>query len=499
MKYKFLLRWLILVLILIGLAIVIYVKISNWKPIEQQVIRTPIRIAKQSQIQPVSTEVAAEQPIKEEIKKTPLPKKGIPAKGKTVVNTDGTKTTIIAGDGSTPTDINKIASLGPSGNNPYTVRYNDYTGKYSQFEQPLKDYLNSLKWMNEITYLYGIDLKDAGNTGWSGQWSGSYTVNAKGYIISSFGWITLNTFYAKESIMLDYLKLVLSHEYGHHYTLYHKWVDWDLGMSTRFPDSYYQVRPLAKESTITDCSIDWSRCDAEIAAEDYSYIYSGYGYHAMSKTFGFPSSPGTKNWMENIANPSGQSKVFVDNPPRVSITSPAEGALLQNQVSVKGEATDDGGVKKVEFYLNDVKLGEDSAVPYELNLNTASYQNGNYIIKVLAFDEKQSAEAKIQVTFQNQSIDTEKPVVTLFAPSTNPYDWEKDNLIIQARANDNIKVVKMSIFINDQLAAEQEGNKIARQWVPSAEDLPGEYNLKVKAYDAVGNIGEISITVKKLF
>jgi len=52
-------------------------------------------------------------------------------------------------------------------------------------------------------------------------------------------------------------------------------------------------------------------------------------------------------------------------PPAVSITSPKDGAVVSGVVTIKVDASDSGGIAKVEFYVGDSKLGEDSSKPYE--------------------------------------------------------------------------------------------------------------------------------------
>ncbi|MCX6806756.1 MAG: Ig-like domain-containing protein, partial [Candidatus Berkelbacteria bacterium] len=332
--------------------------------------------------------------------------------GSTKKNSDGSSTTYVGEGGVSASEADGIRQAGPSGSSPYQINFRDETGQYGGLEGPLKDFLNSsLKWDGEVSALYQIIIKDAGDTGWAGLYSGTYTTNPQGKIVSAYGWITLNVYYYKSSpYFVDYERLVLSHEYGHHYTLYHKWMDLNLPAGTRFPDSYYSVRPLSKSSTAPDYSKGWSNCDAEVIAEDYSYFWSGYGYHAMASIHGLPSGA-TKSWISNIASAS-VSQPAVDNPPAVSITEPANGSTLSGSVAFKANASDDIGVVKVVFYINSSVIFEDSSAPYETTLNTTAYSNGGYTLKAVAYDSKQSTQSSISVTFNNASVDTQKPVVT---------------------------------------------------------------------------------------
>ena len=430
---------------------------------------------------------------KESIKKEPP--KHTPIKKIETVKRDGSQTTIVS-DGDIDTEeLNRISQVDTSSSSPYDVSFRDETGEYAFLETVLKDYLNSnLRWGSEIKELKEIIIRNAGETGWSGQYSGVYTISAGGDIVSAFGYIVLNTYYYQNSPNVrEYLKLVLSHEYGHHYTQYHKWVDYDLPLGERFPLAYYQVRPLSYGNTSADCTV-WSSCDSEIIAEDYSYFYSGFGLQAMSNTYGFPSSS-AKTWLDNLSN--YQAPVQTDNPPTIAITSPVTATVLQGNASFTVEAKDDKGVASVDFYIDEVLLVSDSVFPYEIQFNTSSYENGSHLLKARVWDSSnQKAENIITATFSNELIDSVKPIVTITKPLEKTAVWSSGGLVIEASATDNVAVTKIEIYINNTLAATQESDTIARVWQYFPEGI-GEYQITVKAFDEAGNCGESLFTVQK--
>ena len=73
-------------------------------------------------------------------------------------------------------------------------------------------------------------------------------------------------------------------------------------------------------------------------------------------------------------------------PPVVNITSPSNGATVSGTVTITASASDNVGVTKVEFYINNTKVGEDTTAPYEYNWNTTGYANGTYSLKAIAYD-----------------------------------------------------------------------------------------------------------------
>jgi hypothetical protein len=73
--------------------------------------------------------------------------------------------------------------------------------------------------------------------------------------------------------------------------------------------------------------------------------------------------------------------------PVVSITQPAEGAEFDegDNITISADACDPcGAVAKVEFYKNDIKLGEDTNSPYSITWLNAT--EGHYVLSAVATD-----------------------------------------------------------------------------------------------------------------
>ncbi|HLC43864.1 MAG TPA: Ig-like domain-containing protein [Patescibacteria group bacterium] len=424
----------------------------------------------------------------------------------TAQNSDGSTTTTVSTGGTiSQSDLATLNSQTGTADTPLSISYIDNTGKYSALGDILKNYLNStLKWRTEVSAMKGILVENAGNSGWNGQYLGRYTVLNSGKVTNASGSIVINTYYIENQYCAgahnfdgcsnEYAKLFLSHEYGHHYTLYHKWLDWNNPSGTRFPDSYYNVRPLSKTTTATDYSLGWSNCEVEIIAEDYSYLYSGYGLQAMHSTFGYPSAA-TKTWLDNIGAES-QLNVVENAPPAVAITAPADGAVISGSVDFTADADDDVGVSSVSFYIGDKLIEADSAPPYATTLNTTAYQNGTYILKTVATDGTTSIEKTVSVTFNNSQIDTTNPTISMTVPSANPYTMTSDNLDVSVLAADNVAIDRIELYFDDQF--QQNWKTASLDLSVSFKNLSaGTYILKFKIYDTAGNSAEATLTVNK--
>jgi hypothetical protein len=73
-------------------------------------------------------------------------------------------------------------------------------------------------------------------------------------------------------------------------------------------------------------------------------------------------------------------------PPAVTLVSPVEGALLSKKQKLEAIATDNFGVARVEFYVNNTFLAADTTAPYTTDWNTRGTAPGAYTIKAVAYD-----------------------------------------------------------------------------------------------------------------
>lgn len=427
----------------------------------------------------------------------------------TATNTDGSTTTTVSTGGTiSQSDLATLNSQAITANSPLAIAYTDNTGKYSALGDVLKNYLNStLKWRGEISAMKGILVENAGASGWNGQYLGSYTTSGD-KITSASGSIIINSYYIETQYCVgannfagcptEYAKLFLSHEYGHHYTLYHKWIDWNLPSGARFPDSYYNTRPLSKTGTATDYSLGWSNCEVEIIAEDYSYLYSGYGLQAMHTTYGYPSAA-TKTWLDNIGAQSEVPQTVtppVNLTPTVTITAPADSATVSGDVNFTADAGDDSGVLSVSFYVGNKLISTDTSIPYAATIPTAGYDNGSYVLKAIASDGTLTAEKTISVIFSNAIVDTISPTISMTAPTENPYTLIDDNVEVSLTASDNVAVDKIELYFNDTF--QQSWKTGSLNLLISFKSLSaGTYTLKFKTYDTSGNSAETILTVVK--
>lgn len=89
--------------------------------------------------------------------------------------------------------------------------------------------------------------------------------------------------------------------------------------------------------------------------------------------------------VSNDASLSEQEGADV-TPPVVAIVSPGNGETVWGTLAFNATATDDGGVERVAFFVDEVLLSSDTVLPYGATWNSRSSPNGNHTLSARAFD-----------------------------------------------------------------------------------------------------------------
>ncbi len=114
-------------------------------------------------------------------------------------------------------------------------------------------------------------------------------------------------------------------------------------------------------------------------------------------------------------------------PPTVSITSPKDNAVVSGVVTIKVDVSDSSGIAKVEFYVGESKVGEDSSKPYEYSWDTKKTKDGTYVLTVKATDGAGNKNSKsIKVVLNNTKVET-------WQKTFGGEDYDKANAIQQTK------------------------------------------------------------------
>ncbi|MBA7696493.1 Virginiamycin B lyase [subsurface metagenome] len=207
---------------------------------------------------------------------------------------------------------------------------------------------------------------------------------------------------------------------------------------------------------------------------DNTYVYS---WVTSSEADGAYTLKAIAYNAQNTTAESGEIYVVVnttgDTVPTVSLTNPAEGDIVRLQATIQAEVLDDDGVSKVEFYVDDAMVKEDTAFPFEYAWDSTTVEDGAKVIKAIAYDTiGQNAEASINVTVINHE---EFGYVGKWTHN-NPYDIEVDKdgfIYVSGRG----KIVKYTPDGTAILTIENTGNE--------------EFGIDHNVYVAIDNSGNI--------
>lgn len=181
-------------------------------------------------------------------------------------------------------------------------------------------------------------------------------------------------------------------------------------------------------------------------------------------------------------------------PPTISIASPYNSSSASGTVLVSATASDNVGISKVEFYVNNVLQATDISVPYLYSWNTTTLADGTYMLAAKAYDESGNIGQSSTITVSVVK-DTMPPTVSVTYPANN--STVSGTSTISASASDNVIVNKVEFYENGSLLCSTNVTPYSCAWKTDSVD-DGIHILTAKAYDKAGNVGQssnVSITV----
>jgi hypothetical protein len=168
--------------------------------------------------------------------------------------------------------------------------------------------------------------------------------------------------------------------------------------------------------------------------------------------------------------------------PQVTVTLPANGALVSGTVTFRSVATDNQGVSHVELYRDGVLLKTDTSVPYQVGWNTTTVADGTYTLTARAYDAGGNVGISPPITV---TVDNTLPQRFVDSPS-NQQTVSGSSVLLKGWAIDSSGVVSHSFAIDGQpLAVTGLNTNVSRASVcntyPSVQD-PACPNVGWQAY-----------------
>lgn len=221
------------------------------------------------------------------------------------------------------------------------------------------------------------------------------------------------------------------------------------------PLASFTATPTSAEAPLTVNFIDastngpvswlWNFGDGQTSAQQNpSHTYTTPNTYTVSLTVANQSGSNTKTILNYISVTAPDTAL-----PAVTITQPLDGEIVKDTITIKANASDDRGVSRVEFYLDNTLHSADNTFAYEYTWDTKTVIDGAYALKVKAYDDAgNSAEDHIVVKVNNappppvnhslvltpignQTIDEGKELrftISAFDPDNDPLTFLADNL-----------------------------------------------------------------------
>ncbi len=170
-------------------------------------------------------------------------------------------------------------------------------------------------------------------------------------------------------------------------------------------------------------------------------------------------------------------------PPTVS----ASESGTSGTITLSATASDNVGVSKVEFYVDNSLVNTDTTSPYSATMDSTTLANGSHNLVAKAYDAAGNIGTSSTVAFSvsNSTPDTTPPTVSASESGTS------GTITLSATASDNVGVTKVEFYIDGTLNATDTTSPYSTT-VDSTTLANGSHNLVAKAYDAAGNVGTSS-------
>lgn len=168
-----------------------------------------------------------------------------------------------------------------------------------------------------------------------------------------------------------------------------------------------------------------------------------------------------------------------------------ESIVVSNSIEINIDAKDEGGIDKIEAFLNNEKVGEDTSAPYKIIVDISSLDSKNpssgkykdYILKIIATDKAGNTTSKEQII----NVDNQKPTITeVSLESGSVINGEENTISFQVMDNESVSSIK--VYVNEEFLTEvDKAMPILNLNTLGLTD--GNHTLKIEAVDIAENIG----------
>jgi uncharacterized protein YjbI with pentapeptide repeats len=183
-----------------------------------------------------------------------------------------------------------------------------------------------------------------------------------------------------------------------------------------------------------------------------------------------------------------ESNFLVNQPPTVSLTSPADNTTVTKGqiVHISADAADsDGSVDRVEFYAGSGRINTDGAAPYGFDWTPPVAGTFDITARAYDFDGGVTTSQSMTVNVVPPPGNV-PPTVMITSPKNNATVYGASGTIIKANAGDSDgTIIKVEFYAGSTLLNTDTAAPYSYFWRPSST---GNQTLTVKAYDDDGAV-----------
>ncbi len=175
-----------------------------------------------------------------------------------------------------------------------------------------------------------------------------------------------------------------------------------------------------------------------------------------------------------------------DSPPTVSFEAQHPSSAVSGLTLLSADVSDDVGVVKVRFFVDNALLSETHALPFEALWDTTTVPEGVYSVKAIAHDTAdQTGTAQVTVTVDNTA-----PVLAVPSPIAGAIYG--DFATLEATVDDKLGVAQVEVWVEGDLWQSFEEGPVSVT-LTEAELGAGWHGLEVRAVDVAGNETTVSL------
>ena len=183
--------------------------------------------------------------------------------------------------------------------------------------------------------------------------------------------------------------------------------------------------------------------------------------------------------------------------PKVKLVYPTDKAVVCGDLGVETAASGPCGVTKIEFFVDDKKIGEATEKPYKTPWKTATLKDGPHLVKAVATDAaKQQGQQTIAVQVNNKQTQcVNPPTVFLTQPADDSYVFGKIAVEAESSAGGEVAtIVQMLFSVDGSSVGKADQSPWATTWDTDSK-TEGAHTLKAIAKDNFDKLGVHQITV----